>query len=81
MKKLIITVALLALTLLPCAYGRETIRLKGGSLLRAGDSKSKLLKAWGFPDMQQGGVFYYNRKGKIYTFTFSGDKIKYITKE
>lgn len=56
------------------------VRLKDGSLLRKGDSKTRLLEVWGFPDMQQGGVFWYQRGKTMYQIRFSGDEISNISK-
>ena len=83
MKQLAASIILLIITTVASAgLTSENIRMDDGSLIRAGDTKTEVLKKLGFPHMQQGNVFYYNIKGKLYTFTFTSDnKIAFISKE
>jgi hypothetical protein len=83
MKQLAASILLLIVTAVASAgLTSENIRMPDGSLIRAGDTKTELLSKLGMPDMQQGGVFYYKIKGKLYKFTFSSDgKIAFISKQ
>lgn len=51
----------------------DYIRTPDGALIRAGDAKTEVLAKLGFPDMQQGGTFYYRIDGRLYQIKFSGD--------
>ena len=83
MKQLAASIILLTITTVASAgLTSVNIRMQDGSLIQKGDTKSELLSKLGMPDMQQGGVFYYRIKGKLYTFTFSSDgKIAFISKQ
>ena len=73
---------ILALYTASATADRQTsdyIRTQDGELIRAGDEKTQVLNKLGFPDMQEGGTFYYRIDGKLYQIRFTrNDEVSWI---
>ena len=75
-------IAALVLVMVSSASAETTISLslRGGSLLHVGDSKVEVLEKLGFPEMQQGGSFFYTIDGRLVQLIFSGEKLVEINR-